>query len=114
MKLYVLTFEPYYENSTVLGVYTDRALATRALEDAPKGKPEPNWDDGDTYDLREFEADTQTLTAHWCNSNPHDPEPVRVPASERHPKGLTFRKLGWRVEEMPLLTVLPEGGAGCG
>jgi hypothetical protein len=42
--IWVLTKEPYHENSTVLGAWTDREQAIRAFLDAPN-QPEPEHQD---------------------------------------------------------------------
>lgn len=64
MKVYVLTFEPYHENSTVLGAWTEFDTAMNALFEAPENFY-PGPDNTDYYLLQEFEG-TQ-LKDSWRN-----------------------------------------------
>ena len=102
MRVYILTYEPYHENSEVRGVYTDYDTAMRALTIAPSCADTPQWDDTDTWDLQEWDIELSSKTRHWVNSNPYDPNPVDVLVSQKHPKGKTFRKLGWRIEQQEI------------
>ncbi len=89
MKLYVLMFEPYHENSEVLGVFASEEVGMAALATASEGKT-PNWDNSDTYELQEWDTETRTKMRHWINHNPYK----GVAEGQVPPI-----KLGWRIEE---------------
>lgn len=90
MKVYILVFEPYHDNSTILGAFVDKKAALDALVCQGEQDPNPRWDNSDTYEVQEWDTDTQTQTGYWVNSNPY--EGVMQGISPP-------RKLGWRIEE---------------
>ena len=93
MKVYILVYEPYHENSEIHGVYATETEGLQALRDAPQRSPEPHWDNSDTWDLQEWDTETIEKTRHWVQENPHEP------ITQDWPKGRIPKKLGWRIEE---------------
>jgi hypothetical protein len=87
MKIWVLVFEPYHENSDILGVYHDEAEGLAALKKEGEDNPNPSWDDSDTYELQEWDTDTQTHIRTLVNHNPWK-DVDGVPT-----------KQGWRIDD---------------
>jgi hypothetical protein len=89
MKLYVLTFEPYHENSTVMGLYNEFEKAMEALKHSSDDDKETEWCSSDTYELQEWDTETGEQTNSWVNYNPK--VEVKTKGSYR------YAKAGWRV-----------------
>lgn len=61
MKVYILTSEPYHDNSQILGVYDDEGQAVAAW----KGTPDPTDINGEDVQLTEWNLDTNSQCRVW-------------------------------------------------
>jgi hypothetical protein len=79
MILYILTSEPYHDNSSIFGVYTDREVALAALQ----ATPDPTNINGDDYRLVEWDTEANAEVQRWEMNGTQVREVSPVPWSSK-------------------------------
>lgn len=68
MMLYIVTEEPYHDNSTIVGVFLLFDHAKRFVEAAPSRPLVDDWTDG--WGIEEWDIDAQKSGSYWCMHSP--------------------------------------------
>ncbi len=79
MLVYVLTEEPYHDNSSILGVFASEKVALDVLQSTP----DPTNINEDDYRLTEWDTATNTRGREWGMTGRQVREVGPVPWSDR-------------------------------